>query len=137
MKKIVSTLSVFALLATMALGINSCGQQNPPEQKTEEQPQTEQPQTGQSTIVGDWKLLYAEFEGEVEPGYDVSITFLENGTYIWYEEGYGNKGTYTISGKNLIIENGDAITKWTIKELTKDMLVISNEGVVYNFKRVE
>ncbi len=140
MKKLVSTLSVLALLATMTFGFSSCNQQNQPNQPT----QTDPTKTEEPSLVGEWKLVFFEVDGQqAGSGGNMSFTFLENGTYIISDdEGIAEKGTYSQVGKTLIMEskNNDGIMKWTITELTNEVLVLSmndSDGqFAYHFKRV-
>ena len=133
MKKLASALSVLALLATMTFGLSSCQQQNQPNQPS-------QTQNDEPTIVGEWKVLYIDLDGDQYPGQGMSFTFLENGTFLVSMEGGLEKGSYTLAGKNLIMESEGGIMKFTIKELTKDSLVLiegdGDSSVEYVFKRV-
>lgn len=102
---------------------------------------TEDPtQTEEASIVGEWKVLYMNLDGDQYPGQGMSFTFLENGTFLLSMEDGLYKGSYTLAGKNLIMETeGEGgIGKFTIKELTKDSLVlISGDGSIeYVCKRV-
>ena len=141
MKKLASALSVLALLATMTFGFSSCQQQNQPEQpKSGETTQTDPTKTEEPSLVGEWKVLYMNLDGDQYPGQGMSFTFLENGTFLLSMEDGLYKGSYTLAGKNLIMETeGEGgIGKFTIKELTKDSLVlISGDGSIeYVCKRV-
>ena len=133
MKKLASALSVLALLATMTFGLSSCQQQNQPNQPS-------QTQNDEPTIVGEWKVLYIDLDGDQYPGQGMSFTFLENGTFLVSMEGGLEKGSYTLAGKNLIMESEGGIMKFTIKELTKDSLVLiegdGDSSVEYVCKRV-
>lgn len=133
MKKLASALSILAFLATMTFGLSSCQQQNQPNQPS-------QTQNDEPTIVGEWKVLYMNLDGDQYAGQGMSITFLENGTFLFSMEDGLYKGSYTLAGKNLIMETeGEGgIGKFTIKELTKDSLVlISGDGSMeYVCKRV-
>ncbi|MBQ4394756.1 MAG: lipocalin family protein [Paludibacteraceae bacterium] len=137
MKKLASALSVLALLATMTFGFSSCQQQNQPSQPT----QTDPTKTEEPSLVGEWKVLVIDFGAEQYPGQGMSFTFLENGTFIMTDSEGAGKGTYTLVGKSLILEaNGDAM-KFTIKELTKNSLVLrqdigSGEYAEYTCQRV-
>ncbi len=123
MKKLASALSVLALLATMTFGFSSCQQQNQPSQPT----QTDPTKTEEPSLVGEWKVLVIDLGGEQYPGQGMSFTFLENGTFIMTDSEGAGKGTYTLVGKSLIMEaNGDAM-KFTIKELTKNSLVLRQD----------
>ena len=133
MKKLASALSVLALLATMTFGLSSCQQQNQPEEPS-------QTQNDEPTIVGEWKVLYIDLDGDQYPGQGMSFTFLENGTFLLSMEGGLEKGSYTLTGKNLIMESEGGIIKFTIKELTKNSLVLredrSGEYAEYTCQRV-
>lgn len=133
MKKLASALSVLALLATMTFGLSSCQQQNQPEDPS-------QTQNDEPTIVGEWKVLYIDLDGDQYPGQGMSFTFLENGTFLVSMEGGLEKGSYTLTGKNLIMESEGGIIKFTIKELTKDSLILiegdGDSSAEYVCKRV-
>jgi len=138
MKKLASALSVLALLATMTFGLSSCQQQNQPNQPSQPS-QPSQTQNDEPTIVGEWKVLYIDLGGDQYPGQGMSFTFLENGTFLLSMEDGLEKGSYTLAGKNLIMESEGGIVKFTIKELTKDSLVLISSGdgsIEYVCKRV-
>lgn len=136
MKKLASALSVLALLATMTFGFSSCQQQNQPSQPT----QTDPTKTEEPSLVGEWKVLYIDLGGDQYPGQGMSFTFLENGTFLLSMEDGLEKGSYTLAGKNLIMESEGGIVKFTIKELAKDSLVLINKdgdvSIEYVCKRV-
>lgn len=148
-------MGIFALLATMTFGIASCQLKNEPtNQPTNGQtdkPTNEQTETDEPTIIGMWKYVLMErFDGE-----DTSIMSFDgeddyfifnkdnSGTMIWPNQ-QSYKFSYTLVGEKLILEYSEVdlgTMIYTIKELTKDVLVLKlTEGtswVELTLKRVK
>ena len=129
MKKLLNVLSIFALLATMTLGVASCQQKNQPET-----PQTED----EPTLVGDWScttITHYEMEGGTEVVVqtvnviDESTLFLsleKDGTGIMKAEGDSVSFKWKKVGNQLMlyVEN-ELLTTYEIKSLTKQQLILT------------
>ena len=145
MKKVFNLTGIIALLSTLTLCFVSCQPKNQPSDPNDTDKTGTQTQTDEATIVGQWEaILFEQYEdGETTsyPAQDVYFTFSENNSCTVSADGSLQKGTYTLVGKSLIMQISGETMKWTVRELTKDALVLRmTEGdgwVDYTFKRVK